>query len=108
VALVHYTGRHGINTIAVEDLDFADARASGRETMGRGRRGKRFRTTVAGIPTAVFRNRLSTQAHRHGIALFAVNPPTAARGETSTGTPPMKTSPDTWGYHPLAGQQPPP
>ena len=85
--LVHYTRRHGIDTIAVEDLDFADTRASGRETMGRGRRGKRFRTTVAGIPTAVFRNRLSTQAHRHGIALFAVNPPTAARGETSTGAP---------------------
>ena len=42
--------------------------------MGRGSRGKRFRKTVAGIPTAVFRNRLSAQTNRHGIGLYAVNP----------------------------------
>jgi IS605 OrfB family transposase len=72
--LIHYTRRHDITAIAIEDLDFADARAIGRETMGRGRRGKRFRKTVAGIPTAVFHNRLAAQAHRHGIALYAVNP----------------------------------
>ena len=73
-ALIHYTRRHGIGTIAVEDLDFADARAVGRETMGRGRRGKRFRTTVAGIPTAVFRNRLTAQSAAAAIQLYAVNP----------------------------------
>jgi len=72
--LLHYTARHGIGTVAVEDLDFADARSIGRETMGRGARGKRFRKWVAGIPTAVFRNRLSAQTHRHGVRLFAVNP----------------------------------
>ena len=72
--LIHYTRRHRITAIAVEDLDFADARSTGRETMGRGRRGKRFRNTVAGLPTAVFCNRLSAQAHRHGIRLYAVNP----------------------------------
>jgi hypothetical protein len=72
--LIHYTARHGIDTVAVENLDFADARTVGRETMGRGSRGKRFRKTVAGIPTAVFRNRLSAQADRHGVRLFAVNP----------------------------------
>jgi predicted transcriptional regulator len=72
--LIHYTRRHGLDSIAVEDLDFADARTIGRETMGRGGRGKRFRKTVAGLPTAVFRNRLSAQAHRHGIRLYAVNP----------------------------------
>jgi hypothetical protein len=72
--LLHYTARHGCDTVAVEDLDFADARSIGRETMGRGARGKRFRKTVAGIPTAVFRNRLTAQAHRHGVRLYAVNP----------------------------------
>jgi hypothetical protein len=72
--LIRYTQRHGIDTIAVEDLDFADARATGRETMGRGRRGKRFRRTVAGIPTAVFRNRLAAQTHAAGIELLAANP----------------------------------
>ena len=72
--LIHYTRRHDIVAIAVEDLDFADARATGRETMGRGRRAKRFRKTVAGLPTAVFRNRLTAQTSRNGIRLFAVNP----------------------------------
>ncbi|HET9875005.1 MAG TPA: hypothetical protein VFQ37_04485 [Mycobacterium sp.] len=72
--LIHYTQRRGLNMIAVEDLDFADARTIGRETMGRGQQGKHFRKTVAGIPTAVFRSRLSAQAHRHEISLYAVNP----------------------------------
>jgi hypothetical protein len=31
--LLHYTRQHGITAIAVEDLDFADARTMGRETM---------------------------------------------------------------------------
>jgi hypothetical protein len=80
--LIHYTRRHRITAIAVEDLDFADARTTGRETMGRGRRGKRFRNTVAGLPTAVLRNRLCAQAHRHEIRLYAVNPAySSARGD---------------------------
>jgi IS605 OrfB family transposase len=72
--LVHYTRRQGVGAIAVEDLDFSIALATGRETMGRGRRGKNFRRAVAGIPTAVFRNRLAAQTSRHGIRLYAVNP----------------------------------
>ena len=74
--LLRYAHRRRITAIAVEDLDFADARATGRETMGRGQRGKRFRRTVisGGIPTAVFRNRLTAMAARAGIDLFAVNP----------------------------------
>ena len=72
--LLRYAKRHHVDAIAIEDLGFADARATGRETMGRGCRGKRFRKTVAGIPTAVFRKRLTGQAHKHGIALWAVNP----------------------------------
>lgn len=72
--LVHYTRRHNITTIAVEDLNFADARTTGRETMGRGARGKRFRRTVSGIPTAVFRNRLAAMTAAAGVELLAVNP----------------------------------
>ena len=86
--LIHYALRHDITTVAVEDLDFADARSVGRETMGRGSRGKRWRNTVAGIPTAVFRNRLSAQTHRHGIGLYAVNPAyTSAWGDHHWRTP---------------------
>jgi IS605 OrfB family transposase len=72
--LLHYTKRYCVSAIAIEDLNFADARATGRETMGRGKRGKRFRKTVAGIPTAAFRDRLTAQAHGQGIQLWAVNP----------------------------------
>lgn len=72
--LVHYTRRHAIGTIAVEDLNFADARTTGRETMGRGARGRRFRRTVSGMPTAVFCNRLAAMTNHAGIELLAVNP----------------------------------
>jgi len=63
----------GCTALVVENLDFADARATGRETMGRGRRGKRFRRIVAGIPTAGFRTRLTAMAHRRGIAVIGVD-----------------------------------
>jgi IS605 OrfB family transposase len=72
--LLHHARRHHITTIAIEDLNFADARTTGRETLGRGARGKRFRRTVSGIPTAVFRNRLTGMAARAGIELLAINP----------------------------------
>ncbi|MBL3752261.1 hypothetical protein [Mycobacteroides abscessus] len=72
--LLHYTRRHGSGTIAVEDLNFADARTTGRETLGRGKRGKRFRRTVSGIPTAVFRDRLAAMTAHAGVELLAVNP----------------------------------
>jgi hypothetical protein len=38
--------------VVVENPDFADARAVGRETLGRGARAKRLRRALAGIPTA--------------------------------------------------------
>lgn len=73
--LLHFTRRHGIAAIAVEDLNFADARTTGRETMGRGARGKRFRrTAISGIPTAVFRNHMAAMTTAAGIELLAVNP----------------------------------
>lgn len=72
--LLRHARRHGIAAIAVEDLNFADARDIGRETMGRGQRGKRFRRTVSGLPTGTFRTRLAGMAARHGITLYAVNP----------------------------------
>src|SRR5215217_5277086 len=53
--LIALAKAHGCRVIAIEDLDFADARAEGRETLGRSRRGKHFRRTVAGIPTRQFR-----------------------------------------------------
>jgi hypothetical protein len=65
---------HGCAAIAIENLGFADARATGRETMGRGGRGKRFRRTVAGLPTARFRERLRGMACHQGLPVIAADP----------------------------------
>jgi len=42
-ALIHTAQARGCLALAIENLSFADARATGRETMSRGRRGKKFR-----------------------------------------------------------------
>ena len=73
-ALLDTAQQHRCAAIAVENLNFADARTTGRETMGRGQRGKTFRRTVAGIPTAKFRDRLTAMATRRGIAVIGVDP----------------------------------
>jgi hypothetical protein len=74
------TAAHATCTaVVIENLDFADARATGRETMGRGWRGKRFRRTVAGIPTAKFCIRLTGMAARRGIAIIGVDPAYTSR-----------------------------
>jgi hypothetical protein len=72
-ALLDLSTQQNCSAVVVENLDFADARATGRDTMGRGARGKRFRRTVAGIPTARFRCRLTSMAARRGIAVIGVD-----------------------------------
>jgi hypothetical protein len=67
-------GPHGCRSITVEDLDFADVRQAGRETLGRGRRGKRFRRAVAGIPTHKFRELVVGMAANAGLWVIAVDP----------------------------------
>ncbi len=71
--------QHNCTAIVIENLDFADARAAGRETLGRGQRGKRLRRTVAGIPTGKFRSRLCGMAFRRGIAVIGVDPAYTSR-----------------------------
>jgi hypothetical protein len=64
----------GCRSIIIEDLDFADARQTGREILGRGARGKRFRRTVSGIPTRGFRDLLVGMAANAGLWVIAVDP----------------------------------
>jgi len=63
---------HGCRAVAIEDLDFADARALGREKQGRrpsrGKRGRSFRRLTGSIPTARFRDRLTQMAHNQGLS----------------------------------------
>jgi hypothetical protein len=72
--ILDLTGIAGCRAVAIEDLDFADARQVGRETMGRGRRGREFRRAVAGIPIMQFRARLVQMAANRGLAVMAVDP----------------------------------
>ncbi|MFB7938618.1 hypothetical protein [Streptomyces sp. NPDC056049] len=88
--------QHGCAGIAIENLGFDDARATGRETMGRGRRGKTFRRTVAGIPTARFRERLRSMAFHSGFVVIAVDPAyTSAWGGKYWKTPLRQNNPQT-------------
>jgi hypothetical protein len=72
--LLEIAQQGGCSAIGIEDLDFADVRQAGRETLGRGRGGKRFRRLVAGIPTRQFRDRLVQMAANRGIAVVAMDP----------------------------------
>jgi hypothetical protein len=72
--LLEVAGQRGCTAIGIEDLNFTDVRRSGRETLGRGRRGKRFHRVVAGIPTRQFRDRLVQMAANRGIAVVAIDP----------------------------------
>jgi hypothetical protein len=77
--LIRLATQHDCVGVAVENLDFADARHAGRDTLGRGRRGEQFRRTVAGIPTSRFRERLRGMAHHQGLVVIAVDPAYTSR-----------------------------
>jgi hypothetical protein len=72
--IVQLAKANGCRSIVVENLNFADARHTGRETLGRGARGKAFRRTVAGIPTRQFRELLVGMAANAGLWVVAVDP----------------------------------
>ncbi|HYY81228.1 MAG TPA: hypothetical protein VFD04_18900 [Actinomycetes bacterium] len=72
--LIRLATASGCRSVTVEDLDFADARQAGRETLGHGRRGRRFRHTVTGIPTRQFRDLLVGMAANAGLWVVAVDP----------------------------------
>jgi hypothetical protein len=72
--VVHLARQRGCRSIVVEDLDFTDARQTGRETLGRGKRGKRFRRVVAGMPTRKFRELLVGMAANGGLWVVAADP----------------------------------
>jgi IS605 OrfB family transposase len=89
-ALLDHAVRHNCTAIVVENLDFADARAIGRETLGRGKRGKRLRRSIAGIPTRRFRDRLIAMATRRGLAVIAVDPAYTSRWGNQHWTTPLQ------------------
>lgn len=73
-AILRIARENDCRSITIENLNFIDSRQTGRETMGRGARGKRFRRTVSGLPTARFRDRLVGMARNTGFVVIAVDP----------------------------------
>jgi hypothetical protein len=72
--LLRLATAHGCRSLTVENLDFADARHTGRETLGRGTRGRHFRRIVSGIPTGQFRDLLAGMATNAGLWIIAADP----------------------------------
>jgi hypothetical protein len=78
-AVLELARARGVQAVVIEDLGFADTRAAGRETLGRGRAGKRRRRIIAGIPTGRFRDRLVQVAHNQGLWVVAADPAYTSR-----------------------------
>jgi hypothetical protein len=105
--LLHIAKAGGCKAIAIENLDFHDARHLGREHTGRrparGAAGRRHRRLVAGIPTARFRDRLTQMAANSHIAVVAVDPAyTSIWGGEHWLTALTKASPEASGHHAAA------
>ena len=99
--------QNGARAIVIEDLDFAEARAQGRERAGsrpsRGRRGRTFRRVVAGIPTARFRDRLTQMASNTGLSVIVIDPAYTSRwGAEHWLAPLRKHHPEATGHHAAA------
>ena len=63
----------GASFAAIEALDFADARALGRQQFRRGGAGRTTRRKVCSIPTAQFTHAISSAAHRRRMPVVAVD-----------------------------------
>ncbi len=99
--------QHGARAIVIEDLDFAQARAEGRERAGsrpsRGRRGRAFRRLVAGIPTGKLRDRLVQMAAHAGLHVLVADPAYTSRWGAEHWLAPLREHhPDTTGHHAAA------
>jgi GNAT superfamily N-acetyltransferase len=106
-ALLRTAREHGCAAIAVEDLSFTNARAQGREWHGsrpsRGKRGRRYRAMLAGIPTGKFRGRLAQMASNTGLAVIAVDPAYTSRWGTEHWLAPLREQDTaTTGHHAAA------
>lgn len=81
--VLHLADQHHCGTVVIEDLNFEQARITGREHVGnrpgRGRKGRAFRRSIAGIPTGQFRDRMAQMAYNAGTTVVAVDPAYTSR-----------------------------
>ena len=93
--------------IVIENLDFADARAEGRERAGhrpsRGRRGRDFRRAVSGIPTGKLRDRLVQMAANAGLSVIVIDAAYTSRWGAEHWLRPLREHhPKATGHHAAA------
>jgi hypothetical protein len=106
-ALIAVAKARGAWAVVIEDLDFAEARAEGRERTGnrpsRGRRGTAFRRAASGIPTGKFRDRLTQMTANAGLAVVAVDPAYTSRWGAEHWLAPLRQDhPEISGHHAAA------
>ena len=106
-ALIATAKARGARAIVIEDLDFAEARAEGRERTGsrpsRGRRGRDFRRAVSGIPTGKLRDRLVQMAANAGLSVIVVDPAYTSRWGAEHWLRPLREHhPEATGHHAAA------
>jgi hypothetical protein len=96
----------GARAVVIEELDFAEARAEGRERSGsrpsRGKRGRNYRRMVCGIPTGKFRDRLIQMTANAGLPVIVIDPAYTSRWAAEHWLAPLREHhPKTTG-HPAA------
>jgi hypothetical protein len=105
--LIAVARQAGARAVVIEDLDFAGAREEGREKTGnrpsRGKRGRRFRRLVAGIPTARFRDRLVQMTASARLSVIVADPACTSRWAAEHWLAPLRQHhPDLTGHHAAA------
>ena len=106
-ALIAAAKARGARAIVIEDLDFAAARAEGRERAAnrpsRGRRGRAWRAVVSGIPTGRFRDRLTQMASNAGLAVIVIDAAYTSRWGAEHWLRPLREHhPEATGHHAAA------
>ncbi len=106
-SLIATAKAHGARAIVIEDLDFAEARAEGRERHGsrpsRGRSGRGFRRAISGIPTGKLRDRLVQMAANAGLSVIVVDPAYTSRWAAQHWLAPLREHhPKATGHHAAA------
>jgi hypothetical protein len=106
-AIITTAKDHGARAIIIENLDFADARAEGREHHGnrpaRGSRGRNYRRLVSGIPTGKLRDRLTQMTSNAGLHVIVVDPAYTSRWGGEHWLAPLREHhPKTTGHHAAA------
>jgi IS605 OrfB family transposase len=106
-ALIATAKEHDARAIVIENLDFTEARAEGRERAGsrpsRGKRGRGFRRAVFGMPTGRLRDRLTQMACNAGLSVIVIDPAYTSRWAAEHWLRPLREHhPKTTGHHAAA------